>query len=305
MNKIVVIGSCNVDTILNVTDIPKLGETVLSSVVNHAFGGKGANQAAAVAKLGGNVSMIGCVGNDDSGKKMVEALESYGVNIDGIKVEKTINTGNAYICVSEAGNNSIVVYSGANSFVTPSLIKEFENFFTDATYCIVQFEIPIETVYYVAEICKNKSIKLIINPAPATIFDFNKLRDCYMIIPNETELDVLVNEDISLEEKAQKLYEYGFKNVLVTLGERGSLLINSEGKRCFQAFPASVVRDTTAAGDSFIGALAFSLSNNIELYDSICVASIAASISVGRIGAQTSLPSFDELQAKLHHLSWR
>ncbi len=297
MKKCIVVGSANMDIVVRVPHIPVVGETILAKGVRCFPGGKGANQAAAIAKLGGNIQMIGCVGADGYGDRLISDLAGYGVDTSGIAQLPDIPTGNAYINVSDAGENNIVVNPGANGLVTPELLTENDKAFADAAYCIVQLETPLDTLYALAALCKEQGIPLIVNPAPAAQLDFDRLAGCFMIAPNESELDLLVAGEDSIEAKAKALYAKGFANVLVTLGSQGCLLVDSQGCRYFPVHQGLPVQDTTAAGDSFIGALVYGLCKDLELTQAIAFATKAAAITVSRMGAQPSLPSLAEVEA--------
>jgi len=297
MKKIVVVGSLNVDTVVRVPHLPAAGETILSRSVSVCRGGKGANQAAAIAKLGGNVAMIGCVGNDSFGQFVVVGLKECGVDVGAVQTLADTDTGTAYINVADSGENNIVVNAGANNHLTVDMVDCCRHLFDDASHCVIQLETPIDTLYFVAQLCRRQNIRLILNPAPAAELNFAELQSTWMIAPNESELDLLVPGDGDVEFKAHKLFEKGFEHVLVTLGSQGCILLNAQGKQYFEACKVDHVKDTTAAGDSFIGALAFGLSLGHSLQSSIVLANKAASITVSRMGAQHSLPTMAELQS--------
>ncbi|MCL2580618.1 MAG: ribokinase [Oscillospiraceae bacterium] len=295
MEKVVVVGSSNVDTVIRVPHIPAPGETLLSLGLDICYGGKGANQAAAIARLGGDIAMIGCVGADSFGDAMLSNLAGFGVNTDGIERAASEQSGAAYIYVSDDGENNIVVHPGANGCLTREVLMRQKHLLTGVRYCIIQLEIPLDTLYYLAELCREMDIRLILNPAPAAKLDFTKLAGSWMIAPNQGELDLLVPGDDNTLSKARTLYQKGFGHVLVTLGAQGCLLINADGERQFPAFETRV-KDTTAAGDCFIGALTYSLSRGHELAGAITFANKAASIAVSRTGAQPSLPTLAEIE---------
>ncbi|MCL2564135.1 MAG: ribokinase [Oscillospiraceae bacterium] len=299
MQKITVIGSINMDIVLRVPHIPAPGETILAQGVQTFGGGKGANQAAAIAKLGGDVTMIGRVGNDDHGRTLRTQLQANGVNTCGIETSDGVPTGTAYINVSDAGENNIVVNPGANGHVTPDMLARHTHLLGDAAYCLIQLETPIETLYACANLCKERDTRLIINPAPAAPLDFGKLQGAWMIVPNESELNLLIPGVGDIISKAKALREKGFPHVLVTLGAEGCLLVDGEGARTYPAYTALPVKDTTAAGDCFVGALAFGLSKGLGLSQAIHLAVRAAGISVSRAGAQASLPTWAEVEAVL------
>jgi len=297
MAKIVVIGSSNVDTVVSVPHIPVAGETLMAKDVELYFGGKGANQAIATAKLGGDVTFVACVGDDNFGHTMLDNLRDSGVVTDTVLQLQGIKSGAAYIYVSDSGENNIAVNAGANSCLTREVVDKYRKIIENASYCIIQLEIPVNTLYYVAELCRESNVKLIINPAPATALDFEKLKNSWMIVPNESELDVLVPGTGDISEKAQTLFEKGFGHVLVTLGAQGCILVNSGGVQKFPAYKVATVKDTTAAGDSFIGAFVFGLSKGQSIEQSIDIAAKAAAITVSRAGAQPSLPTLAEIRS--------
>ena len=297
MKKLVVIGSSNVDVVIRVPHIPAAGETILARDVQLCYGGKGANQAAAIARLGGDITMIGCVGNDSFAEPLISMLQSYGVDTSGLERVEDAPTGTAYIKVSDRGENNIVVNAGANNHVTGEMVQRYQALLEGAAYCIIQLETPLPTLYVVAELCQKLDIRLILNPAPAAELDFEQLKGTWMIVPNEMELDMLLPGDASIESKARALYQKGFTHVLVTLGPQGCLLVNEQGETTYPSFDTFPVKDTTAAGDSFIGALAFGLSKGTSLEEAIVLANKAASITVSRAGAQPSLPTWAEMVA--------
>ncbi|MCL2368753.1 MAG: ribokinase [Oscillospiraceae bacterium] len=296
MKKIIVVGSANMDLVIRVSHIPAEGETILAKGVQLYPGGKGANQAVAVARLGGDVTMIGCVGEDDHGRELLAQMADCGVNTAGVEALDDVPTGAAYIKVSDAGENNIVVNPGANERVSPEMLTRYSHLFDGAAYCIIQLEVPIPTLYALVEICNTRGIRLILNPAPAAPLDFDKLQGVWMIAPNQSELDLLVPGHGDSREKARALYQKGFPHVLVTLGAEGCLLVSEEGERTYPAYTALQPVDTTAAGDSFIGALAFGLSRELDLEAAIGLAAHAAGISVSRPGAQASLPTWEEVE---------
>ena len=297
MSRILIIGSANADLTVYADRMPLSGETVIGHDFSLNTGGKGANQAAAVAKLGGNVKFIGAVGNDANGKKIIEDLECHGVEFDGICVEKS-QTGTATIIVIN-GENSIIINEGANACVTPQLIEEKADLIKQADYLIMQLEIPVETVIRAAKIAKESNTAVILNPAPC-----KALPDCLfeltdIIIPNEHEASGLTgicgNSDNELKQKIEFLRKKGVKTVIITLGEKGSIYnISDEIFTC----PAEKVRavDTTCAGDSFIGSLCHKLSEGFELRESIKYATKVAAITVSRMGALASIPFASEIK---------
>lgn len=291
MSRILVIGSANTDLTVYAERMPLPGETVTGHDFSLNSGGKGANQAAAVAKLGGNVKLIGAVGNDANGKKIIEDLESHSVEFDGIRIEKA-PTGTATIIVINS-ENSIIINEGANAFVTPQLIEQKADLIRQADYLIMQLEIPVETVIRAAEIAKESNTAVILNPAPCKAFPDSLYELTDIIIPNEHEASGLTgiygNNDNELKQKIEFLRKKGVKTVIITLGDKGSIYnISDEIFTC----PAENVEavDTTCAGDSFIGALCLKLSEGFELSEAIKYASKVAAITVSRTGALASIP---------------
>lgn len=304
MAKIVIVGSLNMDIIIRTPHIPAVGETIMGRSIHNVPGGKGANQAVACGKLAQgtdiSVAMLGRVGADAYGEALIDSLSKSGVDVSGLLSDETEPTGNAYIYVSDAGENNIVVVAGANGKVDAAQIQQFEALFEDCEYCITQFEIPLETVAFLADFCAKKDIRFVVNPAPAQPMDFTKLKSAFLVVPNEGELDMLVAGDASIPEKAQTLLGEGFENVLVTLGGDGCMLVNKEGSKTFPARTDFDAVDTTAAGDSFIGALTTTLCEGKSMEEAIQMATLVAGITVSRKGAQPSLP---ERTLVMEHLS--
>lgn len=297
--QILVVGSLNMDIVVEMSKMPKCGETVLGNGLSYVPGGKGANQACAIGRLGGNVSMLGCVGNDSFGSAQIESLSQCGVCMDYIQEEKTL-TGTAVIFVDKNGDNSIVVLSGANKHCDIEYIKKRDRLFRESDYIMFQMEIPTETVYY--GLCRAKELgkNTLLNPAPVPDFIPDGIwKQIDYLTPNETELMKLTGikdaSEKNIRKGARKLIEKGVKNILVTLGERGALFINAETE---QYFPARCVQavDTTAAGDCFNGAFIMALAEGKNTEEAIKFANIASSITVTRKGAQSSIPYRDEIK---------
>ncbi|WJH34406.1 ribokinase [Paenibacillus sp. CC-CFT747] len=239
--------------------------------------------------------MIGRVGNDLYGRELYNSLIKNGVDANGIVFDDLLPTGNAYIYVSENGDNNIVVNPGANSRLSVEQVQSFEMIFDQVSYCLIQMEIPMDTIEYVAALCREKKVKLILNPAPARELNYQYFQDGFLIVPNETEIERMIPGEASIEEKAGRLLAKGFQNVIVTLGEKGCLLVNDRGNEYFSAAKFKAV-DTTGAGDSFISGLAVALADGKELADAIRFASLAAGITVSREGAQPSLPDYETIR---------
>lgn len=293
--KIAIVGSLNMDIVMKVSHIPRIGETILTNDIKNSAGGKGANQAVGVGKLGGKGYMIGRVGNDIYGRELYNSLIKNGVDAGGVIFDDILPTGNAYIYVSDNGDNNIVVNPGANSRLSVEQVSAYEWIFDEVSYCLIQMEIPMDTIEYVAAICRKKNVKLILNPAPAREINYQHFEDCFLVIPNETEIDLMVPGDFTIEEKAYKLLERKFQNVIVTLGDKGCLLVNNDTKQYFSAASFKAV-DTTGAGDSFISGLTVAMAEGKDIAEAIEFASIAAGITVSREGAQPSLPDKETIR---------
>lgn len=297
MKKILVIGSLNMDFSINVETIPLPGETVNADNLLVSPGGKGANQAYTIGKLGGNVSMLGILGKDIYGKELKNNLKNVGVNVKNIKQINTSETGKAFITVSKEGENSISIIHGANYMVTPDFIEQNKKEIEKADIILMQLEIPLESVKKVLEIAKDKTI--ILDPAPAdkSIMDYD-LSNVFLIKPNETELSTLTKDEItdenSIVNAARKLTNKGVKFVIVSMGSKGCYLITKEEFKFYPAVKSNTV-DTTAAGDSFIASITLCLSKDMSLEESINFASKVASIVVTKKGAQNSIPNLKEI----------
>lgn len=299
MKKILVVGSLNMDIVLETPHMPQVGETISGKSISFIPGGKGANQAYAIGKLGGDVAMIGAVGTDASGSALTDNLKNVGVQVDSIAVLPDAPTGQAYIMVDEAGDNSIILIAGTNGLVTKDLIDQHMNIVKASDIIIMQMEIPVEVICYVKTIAKEMGKTVIIDPAPAKAdFPEEMWTDVDYIKPNETELGILTGTTIdgveSAREAAHKMLAKGVKHVLVSLGSEGCLFVSQE-ESCF--YPANKVKavDTTAAGDSFTAGFALALSQGKSHAESITLGQKIAAIAVTRKGAQTSIPTMEEV----------
>lgn len=296
--KLVVIGSSNMDLVISLPRIPAVGETVLGGKSSMIFGGKGANQAVAAIRAGGDVAYIAKVGNDLFGANMKSHFEKEGFRTDLILTDENEPTGIAQIFVSEKGENSIAVAPGANMNLLPIDIDPFTNLLINAKVILLQLETPLITVEHIAEIAHQNKVKLILNPAPAQALNEDLLKKVWLLTPNETEASLLtgikVTDEASAQKAAEQLLRAGVANVIVTLGENGSILCTVNGSKHFTAYKATAV-DTTAAGDVFNGTLAVAITNGESLENAINFAAAAAAISVSRKGAQPSIPTRAEI----------
>jgi ribokinase len=297
MNEILVIGSSNTDMVVKTDELPLPGETKLGGTFFMNAGGKGANQAVAAARLGGNVTLVTKLGDDIFGRQTLEGLKKENIDTKYVFFDENNPSGTALIIVNAAGENCIVVAPGANANLFPADIEKVENL-RDATVILLQLEIPMDTINYVAKLAKVNKQKLILNPAPAQKLNDELLRGLYLITPNETEAfdltGILVKDEISASAAADFLLKKGVENVIITLGREGAFFQNGHLKIKVNA-PVVEPLDTTAAGDTFNGAITVALTENMEWDKAIRFAVQAASISVTRMGAQSSVPYRKEI----------
>lgn len=287
--KIIVVGSMNMDVTINVNNLPTDGETLISDNVVLLPGGKGANQAVGAGRLGGLVYAIGCLGNDNDGKKIYNNLVKSSVKTDGINFAPHLPTGKAYINVAKNGESTIVVYPGANNSLDKYQIKKYKGLFEGAEFCLLSLEISKKTAEYAIDLCQEAGTKVIVKPSTIEALEDRILRKIDYLVPNEKEIHRLVNGDDSVSQKAEKLFHRGVKNVIVTMGSKGCYLKNKEYSISFMAAPFEAF-DTTGAADAFISALAVFLSEGNDLITAIKFATYSAGISISRPGAQPSMP---------------
>ncbi len=298
--KIVVVGSCNTDMVIKADRLPIPGETILGGTFFMNPGGKGANQAVSAARMGGNVTLISKTGNDVFGKQSVMLYTAENIKTDYIYSDPKHPSGVALITVDSYGENCIVVASGANAYLSPSDIDKASSEIESSDLVLMQLEIPIETVEYVAEMANRKGIKVILNPAPARALSDNLLKHLYIIIPNKSEAEILsgirVSDIESAKQAADIISAKGVSIVVITLGSQGALIKDNNEYHFVEAFKVDAV-DTTAAGDTFCGSVCVGLSEGRSILDSVKLAARAAAITVTRMGAQTSIPYRSELSS--------
>lgn len=297
--KIVVAGSSNTDMIVKVPRIPKPGETILGGSFSTAAGGKGANQAVAAARAGGEVAFIARIGDDMFGKQAYNGFKEDKLNVEFVKTDESEPSGVALIFVDEQGENSIAVASGANAMLTVQHINEAEKLIKAADILLMQLETPLETVRRAAEIAFGAGVNVILNPAPATPLDDSLLSNVTIITPNESEAELLTGIPVSDVNSARKaslaLIERGLEVVIITMGSKGALINTSEGSQLIAGFRVNAV-DATAAGDVFNGSLAVAIAEGKTLEESVRFANAAAALSVIKLGAQPSVPRRDEIE---------
>jgi len=293
LTQIAVIGSTNVDLIVEAARRPEAGETILGSSFHLAPGGKGANQAVAIARLGGQVTFFGCTGDDEFGHLVRENLSKQGVQIDNLKIKVGESTGVAVVVIA-SGDNSIIVVSGANNFVSPAYIDTVRRHILQSDLVLMQNEIPLETIFMVTALCSVEQIPVILNPAPALRLEQSLIDKLDYIIPNEHEARTIFGIDNGLE---PLLKRYPYK-LIITLGEEGAVYSNGEQIVQIPAIDVQVV-DTTGAGDTFIGAFSFAISQKCELYHAILFAQYAAGLSIEKLGAQAGMPTLDQVLKRM------
>lgn len=297
MKKLTVLGSINADHVISVPYFAKPGETLTGHSYHIAYGGKGANQAVAAARLGAKVSFIGCIGDDDIGQAMKTEFEKDGINTRPIKSIANEMTGIAMIQVAESGENSIVISAGANGYLDEAVVAEFKSEIAQADYLLMQLETPLLAIIQAAKIAKHSNTQVVLNPAPARELPDELLSLLDMITPNETEAEILtgvkVVDEVSAKQAAQVFHQKGIQKVLITLGSKGVFVSENGQGEIVAGFRVNAV-DTTAAGDTFNGGLVTAMLEDKPLDEAIRFAHAAAAISVTRKGAQPSIPTRQE-----------
>jgi ribokinase len=298
MKNIVVIGSSNTDLIAKVKNFPEPGETIIGSDYMEAMGGKGANQAMAAHKLGGAVQFITSIGNDSNGKSALAYYKKEGLNVSSTLIVDGVVSGTAIILVDEEGENCIVINPGANNKLTPEYISKIENLIKEADILLLQMEIPFETVKEVCALAKKYQTQVILNVAPAMQLDDETLKNVNVLVVNEIEAETLCMakfEDVGKVGIVDLLLNKGVETVVLTLGKQGCFMKTKDQTISLSAFEVETV-DTTAAGDTFCGALAAELGRGHTWEKSLNFATAASAICVTRMGAQPSIPSEQEVR---------
>jgi len=300
MKKITVIGSSNIDLVVTTQDFPAPGQTVMGSGFMTNFGGKGANQAVAVARLGGDVAFISRVGDDSYGREMRSHFEKEGINTSTVLTTSDVPTGTALITVNQHGENSIVVVGGANARLSTEDIELCRQAIEEADIVLMQLEVPIATLVRAAQLAKAKGKYVVLNPAPAPqgVLPSELLACTNLIIPNETEAYQLTGIEIvdvaSAAEAIHKLQQLGVRDAMITVGSRGVIIKDGPNVTCVPAYKVDAV-DTTAAGDTFCGALCVAIANGLPRPDAVSFANKAASYTVQHRGAQCAMPTMKDL----------
>ena len=300
MNTITVIGSINLDRTIRVKQMPKPGETMHTKEIFSAGGGKGANQAVAAKRSEAVTNFIGAIGNEEAGEMMRELLSEEGIELAGVQTLEKQATGQAYIIVDDQGENSIMIHSGANNAFTPKQVQAHTDLIKASDFIVAQFESTLESTVEAFTIAREAGVKTILNPAPAlenVPEELLKVTD--MIIPNETETEILtgikVTDETSLKAAADHLHQLGIEAVIITIGSKGAFYDVQGRSGIVPAFKVNAV-DTTAAGDTFIGAMSSILAKDFSnLEQAIEYGNKASSLTVQRFGAQPSIPYKNEL----------
>ena len=296
--RIVVIGSCNTDMVINADRLPLPGETIIGGNFFMNAGGKGANQAVAAVRLGGSVSFMAKVGNDHFGSRSIEQYRAEGIDVEHILIDSELPSGVALIMVDANGENCIAVASGANAMLRVEDIDKATGMIERGDIVLMQLETPLDTVEYVARIAHERGKRVILNPAPAQHLPDALLKNLYMIIANETETELITGVKItdmeSICRAADVMSERGVQNVVITLGSKGAFIKENGAYHKVPAIKVKAV-DATAAGDTFCGAVCVALAEKKSILEAVEFANKCASVTVTRMGAQSSLPYRSEI----------
>ncbi|HEY6514750.1 MAG TPA: ribokinase [Steroidobacteraceae bacterium] len=300
--RIVVVGSANTDLQFMSNVVPRGGETVFGTGFDMGFGGKGANQAVAASLCGADVEMVAAVGGDLLGKETVKNFTSIGVRTCGVRVIADAPTGAALILVTPDGENRIIVASGANDLLRPADVDAAASLFAGADMVLLQFEVPLETIYHTIRLAKTHNVRCMVNPAPALAADLSVLSLAEYLILNETEAEVITGKPVQtqadLDACVTSLLNGGIRRVILTLGGRGAILASHSGRVHVPAFAVSTV-DTTGAGDAFIGSLAVFLTEGMADEEAVSRANLYAALSTTRTGTQKSFVKRGDFEAEL------
>lgn len=301
MKNILVIGSINMDYVIHTDRLPKLGETLNGTDFAMNYGGKGANQAVAAAKLGCSTKMLGAVGTDLAGGLAKKNLTDYGVDCAGV-AEVNTPTGAAVITVCK-GDNHIILDIGANGFVTPQVVEASVALFSWADAVILQYEIPADSVLTAARIAKEHGCFVLLNPAPVKTVDPALYGYVDLVVPNEFEATLLTGIEVRDRESAapalRRLQEMGCRRALITLGKQGCAYLNEQNEIAYHGIFSVKAVDSTAAGDSFIGGLCATLDETHTIAEAVHYASAVSALTVSRPGAGVSIPTAAEVTAFL------
>ena len=299
--RIAVVGSANVDLTTFTNQFPKPGETIFGQNFDLGFGGKGANQAVAARLCGADVFMIARVGSDLFGPATIENFRKQGIDATHVKPVEGLSSGVAPIFVESSGQNRIIVVKGANDSLKPADVDAASDVLKSADCIVLQFEIPIETVYYTVAFARKHGIRCIVNPAPAQAVDMSSLKNLDYFVPNEHEAETISGMSVKTVADArtcaEKLIAGGVKRVIITLGANGALIANRDGAEHVPAFSVKAV-DSSGAGDAFIGSFAVFLGEGMSETDALRRASLYAALSTMGVGTQKSFSSRSNFEAE-------
>ncbi|MEM3506820.1 MAG: ribokinase [Candidatus Bathyarchaeia archaeon] len=297
--RIIVVGSIHMDFTILVDRLPKTGETIIGRGFKMSPGGKGANQAVAVAKLGAEAYMVGRVGDDYLGNLLMENMSKNGVNIDFVKKDPSTYSGLAFITVDQKGKNTISVAPGADLTISNGDVEEAINVIKQADIMLLQLEIPLEVVMYAAKKAFENNIKVILNPAPYKPLPKELLENISILTPNEIEVSMMSKVKVKglkdLIKAGKKLLNIGIEKIIITLGDKGAMLVSKEKVIRFPAIKVKAI-DTTGAGDAFNGALAVALAEGKIIDEAIKFANFAGALTTTKVGAQEALPTKEEIE---------
>lgn len=305
MSRITVVGSFSMDLTVTMSQFPEEGQTIIGKKMLKNPGGKGANQCIACARLGGDVEMIGMLGNDENGRIIKDLFEAEHVNVSHVLTTDKEPTTIALIEINETGQNKIVVVPAANFVYSVDDLKKVKDVIAQTEMVVAQLEMRMDVVEALAEICEEFNVPMILNPAPAAALSDELLSRVTYLTPNETELSMITGHPVStldeIKEAAQILLDRGVKNVVATLGDKGALMASASGMEVVPGYSVKAI-DTVAAGDSFNGALAKALVDGCTLKEAIQLANAVGAITVTRHGAIPSLPNKEEVKEFLEKI---
>jgi len=301
---IVVVGSANVDLTTFNDVFPRPGETIFGKKFDMGFGGKGANQAVAARLCGADVGMVAKVGNDLFGPATIKNFEAHGIGTNFVTMVDGVSSGVAPIFVDSSGQNRIIVIKGANDTLSPEDVDDAASLLRQATTIVLQFEIPLATVYFAVRFANSNGIRCIVNPAPAQSVNLRELTAADYFIPNETEAELITGLPVQSIDDAKKCAEFllrqGMRRIVITLGKHGCLVAGSEGMELMPAFKVQPV-DTTGAGDAFIGSFATFLGEGLSEMEALARANLYAALSTTKVGTQKSLYPRAEFEKEWHN----
>lgn len=299
--RIAVVGSANTDLTTFSDNFPRPGETIFGKGFDLGFGGKGANQAIAARLCGADVTMVANLGSDLFGEATLKNFASFGIDTGHVRIVDGVSSGVAPIFVDSNGQNRIIVIKGANDTLSPADVEAAAEALRQADLIVLQFEIPLETVYYTVAFARKHGIRCIVNPAPALPANLAEMAAADYFVPNETEAEAIAGLPVHSTDEATKcaaaLLQKGFRNIILTLGSRGSLLVNAGGSQLIAPFPVTP-KDTTGAGDAFIGSFAVFLAEGVPEKEALSRANLYAALSTMRVGTQKSFPTRTEFESE-------